>query len=39
MQLDDEGESSNVEDRRGMAMPGDARGVGIGTIVIALAAS
>lgn len=39
MQLDDEGESSNVEDRRGMAMPGGARGVGIGTIVIALAAS
>ena len=46
MRLDDEEESTNVEDRRGMGggfssggMPGGARGVGIGTIVIALAAS
>jgi predicted metalloprotease len=41
MRLDDEEESTNFEDRRGMGsgMPGGARGVGIGTIVIALAAS
>jgi hypothetical protein len=40
MRLDNEEESSNVEDRRGMSMPGGrAGGVGIGTIVLALAAS
>ncbi|MBK9626017.1 MAG: neutral zinc metallopeptidase [Rhodocyclaceae bacterium] len=41
MRLDDEQESTNFEDRRGGGggMPGGARGVGIGTIVIALAAS
>jgi uncharacterized protein len=39
MRLDDEQESSNVEDRRGMGMPMRAGGVGIGTIVLALAAS
>jgi predicted metalloprotease len=37
--LDDEQESSNVEDRRGMGMPMRAGGVGIGTVLIALAAS
>jgi hypothetical protein len=39
MRLDNERESSNVEDRRGMGMPMRAGGVGIGTIVLALAAS
>jgi predicted metalloprotease len=39
MRMDDEQESSNVEDRRGMSMPMRAGGVGIGTIVLALAAS
>ena len=39
MRLDNEEESSNVEDRRGMSMPGGARGVGIGTIIVAFAAS
>ena len=38
MRLDDESESSNVEDRRGGGM-GRAGGVGIGTVVIALIAS
>ena len=38
MRLDDESESSNVEDRRGSGM-GRAGGVGIGTVVIALVAS
>jgi len=38
MRLDDESESSNVEDRRGSGM-GKAGGVGIGTVVIALIAS
>jgi predicted metalloprotease len=38
MRLDDESESSNVEDRRGGGM-GTAGGVGIGTVVIALVAS
>jgi len=38
MRLDDENESSSVEDRRGGGM-GRAGGVGIGTIVIALVAS
>ena len=39
MRLDNEQESGNVEDRRGMGMPMRAGGVGIGTILIALAAS
>ncbi len=40
MRLDHEQESSNIEDRRGMRMPGGrAGGVGIGTIILALAAS
>jgi hypothetical protein len=39
MRLDDEQESSNVEDRRGMGMPMRAGGVGIGTVLVALAAS
>ena len=38
MRLDDEQESSNVEDRRGMPV-GRAGGIGIGTIVLALVAS
>ena len=38
MRLEDESESSNVEDRRGGGM-GRAGGVGIGTIVVALVAS
>jgi uncharacterized protein len=39
MRLDDQEESSNVEDRRGMSMPGGrAGGIGIGTIVMALVA-
>ena len=38
MRLDDESESSNVEDRRGGGM-GRAGGVGIGTVVVALIAS
>ena len=39
MRLDDERESSNVEDRRGMSMPGGrAGGIGIGTIALALVA-
>ena len=39
MKLDDERESSNVEDRRGGGGMGRAGGVGIGTIIIALIAS
>jgi predicted metalloprotease len=40
MRLDHEEESSNIEDRRGMRMPGGrAGGIGIGTIILALAAS
>ncbi|MBV2234046.1 MAG: neutral zinc metallopeptidase [Sterolibacterium sp.] len=40
MRLDKETESRNVEDRRGMALPGGRRGgLGAGTIVIALLAS
>lgn len=39
MRLDNEQESGNVEDRRGMGLPMRAGGVGIGTIVLALAAS
>lgn len=39
MRLDNERESSNVEDRRGMGMPGGrAGGVGLGTIALALVA-
>ncbi|MBC7756049.1 MAG: neutral zinc metallopeptidase [Bdellovibrio sp.] len=39
MRLDDERESDNVEDRRGMSMPGGrAGGIGIGTIALALVA-
>ena len=39
MRLDDERESDNVEDRRGISMPGGrAGGVGIGTIALALVA-
>jgi predicted metalloprotease len=37
MRLDNEQESGNVEDRRGRGMPMRAGGVGIGTIVLALA--
>lgn len=39
MRLDDEQESTHVEDRRGMSMPMRAGGVGIGTVLLALAAS
>ena len=39
MRLDHQDESSNIEDRRGMRMPGRAGGIGIGTIVLALVAS
>ena len=39
MRLDNEQESDNVEDRRGMGMPMRAGGVGIGTVLVALAAS
>lgn len=39
MRLDDQEESGNIEDRRGMRMPGGAGGIGIGTILIAIAAS
>ena len=39
MRLDNEQESANVEDRRGRGMPMKAGGVGIGTIVLALAVS
>jgi len=38
MRLDEEQESSNIEDRRGIPM-GRAGGIGIGTVVIALVAS
>ena len=39
MRLDDERESDNVEDRRGMSMPGGrAGGIGLGTIALALVA-
>ena len=39
MRLDDQQESSNVEDRRGSRMPGGrAGGIGVGTIVMALVA-
>lgn len=39
MRTDDERESSNIEDRRGGGFPGGGRGVGIGAIVLALAAA
>jgi len=39
MRLDNEQESDNVEDRRGMGMPMRAGGVGVGTVLLALAAS
>ena len=41
MRLDDERESTNVEDRRGAGGFGGGRGatIGIGTIVVAFAAS
>ena len=39
MRLDDESESSNVEDRRGGGGIGRAGGLGIGTVVVALIAS
>ncbi len=40
MRMDQQEESSNIEDRRGMRVPGGrAGGVGIGTIVLALVAS
>ncbi len=39
MRLDDEQESANVEDRRGMGMPMRAGGIGIGTVLLALAAN
>ena len=40
MRLDDESESQNVEDRRGGGrVSGRRRQIGIGTIVVALAAS
>lgn len=40
MRMDHQDESSNIEDRRGMRMPGGrAGGIGIGTIVLALLAS
>jgi uncharacterized protein len=40
MRLEDQDESGNIEDRRGMRMPGGrAGGVGLGTIVLALVAS
>jgi predicted metalloprotease len=39
MRLDHEQESGNVEDRRGRGMPMRAGGIGIGTIVLALAVS
>jgi hypothetical protein len=39
MRLDHQDESGNIEDRRGMRMPGRAGGIGIGTIVLALVAS
>lgn len=38
MRLDDERESSNVEDRRGGGMPVGGKGIGLGTIAIALVA-
>ncbi|HRS39021.1 MAG TPA: metalloprotease, partial [Bacteroidia bacterium] len=38
MRMDDEQESGNVEDRRGMGMPMRSGSVGIGTIILALAA-
>jgi predicted metalloprotease len=38
MRLDDERESTNVEDRRGGGMPIGGKGIGIGTIAIALVA-
>ncbi len=40
MRLDHEQESANIEDRRGMRMPGGrAGGIGLGTVLLALAAS
>jgi uncharacterized protein len=39
MRWDGERESQNVEDRRGMRMPGGGKGIGLGAIVIALIAS
>ena len=39
MKLDNEEESSNVEDYRGMGLPRRAGSIGIGTVVLALAAS
>jgi predicted metalloprotease len=38
MRLDNERESSNVEDRRGGGLPIGGKGIGIGTVVIALVA-
>ncbi|HEY0562826.1 MAG TPA: neutral zinc metallopeptidase [Methylophilus sp.] len=38
MRLDDQQESSNVEDRRGSGMRAGGKGIGIGTIVLALVA-
>lgn len=38
MRLDDESESSNVEDRRGGSLPIGGKGIGIGTIALALVA-
>ena len=39
MRLDNEEESANVEDRRGSRMPMRAGGIGIGTVLLALAAN
>ena len=39
MRLDNEEESANIEDRRGMGMPARAGGIGIGTVLLALAAN
>lgn len=39
MRTDDERESSNIEDRRGGGFPGGGGGIGIGAIVLALAAA
>ena len=39
MRLDNEEESANIEDRRGMGMPVRAGGIGIGTVLLALAAN
>lgn len=39
MRLDDEEESRNLEDRRGGGLPGGARGLGLGTVVVVLLVS